>query len=215
MFTGIIAHLGRVAALVVDPRGGARLMIDAPSAVAEGVTPKDSVAIDGVCLTIVSNDAQTLAFDVVPETLSRSTLGALRAGDSVNVELAMRAGDRLGGHLVYGHVDATAPIHGKIEEGQGHRLIVALPDDLREYVVTKGFIAVDGVSLTVAAVAAGRFEIALIPETAARTTLGRKDRGDRVNIEIDPVARYAVAAAEFYGIGTAGSRDELAWAYEI
>jgi len=215
MFTGIIAHLGRVAALDVDPRGGARLSVEAPSAIAEGVAPKDSVAIDGVCLTVVANDARTFAFDVVPETLSRSTLGRLHAGDSVNVELAMRAGDRLGGHLVYGHVDATAPINGKIEEGQGHRLVVGLPDDLREYIVTKGFIAVDGVSLTVAAVAAGRFEIALIPETAARTTLGRKDRGDRVNIEIDPVARYAVAAAEFYGIGPAGSRDELAWAYEI
>jgi riboflavin synthase len=215
MFTGIIAHLGRVAALEIDPRGGARLTIEAASAIPEGVAPKDSVAIDGVCLTVVANDARTLTFDVVPETLSRSTLGALRAGDSVNVELSVRAGDRLGGHLVYGHVDTTAAILGKVEEGQGHRLSIALSSELRDYVVTKGYIAVDGVSLTIAGIRAGRFEIALIPETAARTTLGRKGPGNRVNLEIDPVARYAVNAAQHYGVGTAGSSDELAWAYEI
>jgi len=215
MFTGIIAHLGRVTTLEKDPREGARLTIEAPSAISEGVVPKDSVAIDGVCLTVVKNDARHMTFDVVPETLSRSTLGELRLGDTINVELALRAGDRLGGHLVYGHVDATAPILGKVEEGQGHRVSIGLPEELRDYVVTKGFIAVDGVSLTVAAVTAGRFEIALIPETAARTTLGRKDRDARVNLEIDPIARYAVGTAERYGIGTAGSREELAWAYEI
>jgi riboflavin synthase len=215
MFTGIIAHLGRVATLEGDPRGGARLTIEAPSAIADGATPKDSVAIDGVCLTVAANDARSLSFDVVPETLSRSTLGALRAGDNVNVELSLRAGDRLGGHLVYGHVDAAAAILAKTAEGQGHRLAIALTSELRDFVVTKGYIAVDGVSLTVAALRPGRFEIALIPETAARTTLGRKGPGARVNLEIDPVARYAVGAAQHYGIGTAGSSDELAWAYEI
>jgi riboflavin synthase len=215
MFTGLIAHIGRVVSQERDARGGARLLIEVAAAIAEGVTPKDSVAIDGVCLTVVVNDARRLAFDVVPETLACSTLGTLRAGDTVNLELSVRAGDRLGGHLVYGHVDATAPILRKTEEGQGHRLVIGLSDELRDYVVTKGFIAVDGVSLTVAAATAGRFEIALIPETAARTTLGRKGHGDRVNLEIDPVARYAVAAAGRYGVGTAGSREELAWAYEI
>ena len=215
MFTGLIAHLGRVVSQERDARGGARLLIEAAAAIAEGVGPKDSVAIDGVCLTVVVNDARTLAFDVVPETLACSTLGTLRAGDLVNLELSVRAGDRLGGHLVYGHIDATAPILRKAKEGQGHRLAIGLSDGLRDYVVTKGFIALDGVSLTVAATTAGRFEVALIPETAARTTLGRKGRGDRVNLEIDPVARYAVAAAGRYGVGTAGSREELAWAYEI
>jgi riboflavin synthase len=215
MFTGIIAHLGRITTLEKDPRDGARLTLEAPTAISEGIAAKDSIAIDGVCLTVVSSTSRLMTFDVVPETLARSTLGALRIGDTVNVELALRAGDRLGGHLVYGHVDATAPILGKVAEGQGHRLSLGLPDDLRDYIVTKGFIAVDGVSLTIAATTAGGFEIALIPETAARTGLGRKDRGDRVNLEIDPIARYAVGAAERYGVGTAGSREELAWAYEI
>ena len=215
MFSGLIAHLGRVAALDRDPRGGVRLVIDAPGAVAEGVAPKDSIAISGVCLTVVAHDDATVAFDVVPETLERSALGALVPGAAVNVELSLRLGDRLGGHLVYGHVDATARIVAKVPEGQGHRLSVELPATLAPFVVEKGYVALDGISLTVAAVRDGVFEIALIPETSARTTLGDKGAGDPVNLEIDPIARYALAAAARYGRGSTPSHDELAWAYEI
>ncbi|GAC1309921.1 MAG: riboflavin synthase [Vulcanimicrobiaceae bacterium] len=215
MFSGLIAHLGHVASLERDPRGGLRLCVDAPDAVADGIEIKDSIAVSGVCLTVVAFDASTIAFDVVPETLDRSALGALVPGATVNLELSLRLGDRLGGHLVYGHVDATAAILSKVDEGQGHRLAIALPPALVPYVVEKGYVAVDGVSLTVAAVRDGSFEIALIPETSTRTTLGRKGAGDAVNLEIDPIARYALGAALAYGRGGRPSSDELAWAYEI
>jgi riboflavin synthase len=213
VFSGLIAHLGTVAAIEHDPRGGVRLRINAPAAVAEGVEPKDSIAVGGVCLTVTELDATSFAFDVVPETLERSALGALVVGAPVNLELSLRLGDRLGGHLVYGHVDATARILAKTAEGQGQRLTVETPEALGPYIVEKGYVAVDGVSLTIAAARADRFEIALIPETSARTTLGTKSAGDVVNLEIDPIARYALAAIARYD-GSA-SKDELAWAYEI
>ncbi len=114
MFGGLIAHAGRVAEFRRDPRGGVRLSIEAPAAIAEGVDVKDSIAIDGVCLTVVENDARVVQFDVVPETLARSTLGGLHLGARVNVELSLRLGERLGGHFVYGHVDATTPILAKV-----------------------------------------------------------------------------------------------------
>jgi riboflavin synthase len=198
MFSGLIAHRGIVAAAVPEPHGGLRLHVVAPEAIAEGVAPKDSIAIDGVCLTVVSHDDATVAFDGVPETLARSTLGTLRPGDVVNLELSLRMGDRLGGHFVYGHVDSTARVASKAVEGQGHRLTLELGNALAPYVVEKGYVALDGVSLTVAAVRGGYFEIALIPETSARTTLGKKDEGSIVNVEIDPIARYALAAAQQY-----------------
>jgi riboflavin synthase alpha subunit len=215
MFTGLIAHVGRVATLETDPRGGARVTVEAATAIAEGVTPKDSIAVDGVCLTLVSNDARTLVFDVVPETLVRSTLGMLRPGTPVNVELSMRLGDRLGGHFVYGHVDGVGVIASKATEGQGHRLIVDAPPQLDPYLVEKGYVAIDGVSLTIASVRNGRLEIALIPETSSRTSLGGKVAGDRVNLEIDPIARYAIGAAQQYAQANDATTDELAWAYEI
>ncbi len=215
MFSGLIAHLARVASLARDPRGGVRLVVEAPDAIAEGVEPKDSIAVNGVCLTVVEHDDRTIAFDVVPETLDRSVLGSLADGSAVNLELSLRLGDRLGGHLVYGHVDATARIRSKVDEGQGHRLAVDLPEALAPFIVEKGYVAVDGISLTVATARDGAFEIALIPETSARTTLGSKAAGDLVNLEIDPIARYALAASARYGRGSGPSRDELAWAYEI
>jgi riboflavin synthase len=216
MFTGLIAHFGRVAALEQDPRGGARLTVEAASAIAEGVAPKDSIAIDGVCLTVAANDARTISFDAVPETLVRSTLGSLRPGANVNVELSLRVGDRLGGQFVYGHVDGVGVIVSKTPEGQGYRLVIDTPPQLDPYLVDKGYITVDGVCLTIAgAVRNGRVEIALIPETAARTTLGSKAAGDRVNLEIDPIARYAIGASQQYAQANEATSDELAWAYEI
>jgi riboflavin synthase len=186
MFSGLIAYLGRVDRVTGDAHSGMRLVLEAPEAIADGVEIKDSIAVNGVCLTAVDVAARTVTFDVVPETINRSTFGALRADDPVNLELSLRLGDRLGGHLVYGHVDATAQIIDKQSEGQGHRLTVA----------------------------PGRFTIALIPETSKRTTLGSKTGGARVNLEVDPVARYAQAAVAAYGQNGA-SHDELAWAYEI
>ena len=216
MFSGLIAYLGTVASCERDPRGGVRLRGDAPDAVAEGVAPKDSIAICGVCLTVVEHDERTMSFDVVPETLARSVLGSLAPGSPVNVELSLRLGDRLGGHLVYGHVDATARIRSKAEEGQGHRLTVDAPESLAPYLVEKGYVAVDGVSLTIAAECEGGFEIALIPETSVRTTLGTKGPGDLVNLEIDPIARYALRAmARYARRGGAPTDEELSWAYEI
>jgi riboflavin synthase len=215
MFSGLIGYLGRVAAVERDPRGGARLRIEAAAALAEGVEPKDSIAVCGVCLTVVERDERTVAFDVVPETLARSTLGTLRAGDPVNLELSLRLGDRLGGHFVYGHVDVTARITAKTPEGQGHRLAIEMLPELAPFVVEKGYVAIDGVSLTVACASESTFEIALIPETSARTTLGTKGAGDAVNVEIDPIARYALGAAAHYGRAASCSDDELEWAFEI
>jgi riboflavin synthase len=214
MFSGLIAYLGRVKHIDGDARRGMRLVLDAPEAVAEGVDVKDSVAVNGVCLTAVSVDGGTIVFDLVPETVLRSTFGGLAAGDRVNLELSLRLGDRLGGHLVYGHVDATAKIIDKHSEGQGHRITVATPPSIASFIVEKGYVTLDGVSLTVASVAAGTFTIALIPETAKRTTLGSKGSGARVNLEVDPVARYAQAAVGAY-VADRATSDELAWAYEI
>jgi riboflavin synthase len=215
VFGGLIAHLGTVAGVEHDRLDGMRLRIASPDAVAEGVAPKDSVAINGVCLTVVECDATSMAFDVVPETLARSTLGSLASGARVNVELSLRMGERLGGHFVYGHVDATATIRSKVPEGQGHRIAIELGAALGPFVVEKGYVAIDGVSLTIAAVRDGAFEIALIPETLARTTFGMRSAGDQVNVEIDPIARYALAAAAQYLRGAGPTDEELSWAYEI
>lgn len=198
MFSGLIGIDGRVAAVASDPRGGMTLTVDAPDAIAAGVALGDSIAVNGVCLTAVEFDARTIRFDVVPETVARTGFDALRAGDRLNVELSLRLGDRLGGHLVYGHVDDNTAIIAKEPEGQGFRLTVALPAALGPFIVEKGYVTIDGVSLTVASVAGDRFTIALIPETARRTTLGVKGAGDRVNVEVDPVARYVAGALAGY-----------------
>jgi len=193
MFSGLIEHRGTVVAND-DHHGGRRLVVVAPGAINDGVQPKDSIAVNGVCLTVTSVGTQRIAFDVVPETLARSTLGTLQEGDHVNVELSLRLGDRLGGHLVYGHIDATAEVVERATEGLGERLIVHTPPALKRYIVDKGYVALDGVSVTVAAVNDGRFEVALVPETMARTTLGTRKTGERVNLEIDPIARYALSS---------------------
>jgi riboflavin synthase len=223
VFSGLIAFDGAVASIEACPEPGRRaqrgmtLVVEAPTAIADGVADGDSVAVNGACLTVVAHDARTMRFDVVPETVARTGFDALRRGDMVNVELSLRLGDRLGGHLVYGHVDANASILAKDREGQGFRMRIVLPDALAPFIVEKGYVAVDGVSLTVASVTAEDFTVALIPETARRTTLGAKGPGDRVNLEIDPVARYANGAMQVYASQRtdAPTADEVAWAYEI
>lgn len=192
MFSGIISFNG-VVEDVAPANGGVLLRIRCENAADEDIARKDSVAINGVCLTVTAIDHNVVDFDVVPETLARSALGALRAGDNVNVEYALRLGDRIGGHLVYGHADAAGEVIARNREGQGERMRIALPAQLRPFVRDKGFVSVDGVSVTVAAVGGDWFEIALVPETLRRTTLGRRAPGDKVNLEIDPIARYAVS----------------------
>jgi len=215
MFSGLIAHDGRVASLDGDAARGMTLVIEAPAAIAAGVMHGDSIAINGVCLTVVAFDDRTLRFDVIPETVDRTCFGDLRAGERVNLELSLRMGDRLGGHLVYGHVDANAPIVAKVEEGQGYRVTFALPDALVPFIVEKGYVTIDGVSLTVASAGDGRFAIAMIPETARRTTLGVKGVGAHVNLEVDPVARYAQGAIAAYTRAHGPTAEEVEWAFEI
>jgi riboflavin synthase alpha subunit len=195
MFSGLIERVGEVLRIDALPEGGARLRVRCAGAAQEGAQPKDSIAVNGVCLTATAVDGDDVTFDVVPETLARSTLGELAAGHAVNVEYSLRLGDRMGGHFVYGHVDAALRVISVTPEGAGARMRVEAPAALAPMLPEKAFVAVDGASLTIAAVGAGWFEIALIPETLARTTLGRRAAGSRVNVEVDPLARYAYAAA--------------------
>ncbi len=192
MFSGIISFSGTVEDVRPVAQGGLRLRIRCENANDEEVEPKDSIAINGVCLTVTAIDHNVVDFDVVPETLARSSLSGTGKGDRVNVEYALRLGDRMGGHFVYGHVDAAGKVLALAAEGQGARLRLELPKNLQPFVHEKGFVSADGVSVTVASVGDGWFEIALIPETMERTTLGRRAAGDLVNLEADPIARYAV-----------------------
>lgn len=195
MFSGLISYTGTVQRVTPIEGGGIRLRLRCENASEEEVEPKDSIAVNGVCLTATDVEHNLVDFDVVPETLARSNLGSLREGEIVNLEYSLRLGDRMGGHFVYGHVDATGGVLSRLPEGQGERVRIELPPSLQKYVCEKAFISVDGVSVTVAAAGEGWFELALIPETLRRTTLGRRNAGDRVNLEVDPLARYAVEAA--------------------
>lgn len=170
--------------------GGKRLIVDC--ATLHSAAAGASISINGVCLTVTSIDGSRIAFDVVPETLSRSNLGELLPGDCVNIEPSLRLGDEVGGHFVYGHVDATTVVLGKHAEGPGFRMSCVIPPTLGPMIAEKGYVTLDGVSLTVAEVAEGEFAVALIPETIARTTLGQKDAGSTLNLEVDPFARYVV-----------------------
>jgi riboflavin synthase len=183
MFTGIVREVGTVAAF-----DGSRLVLAAPDTAA-GVSLGDSVAIAGVCLTVVETGEGRIAFDVVPETLSRTALGELEAGDAVNLEPALRVGDPLGGHVVQGHVDAVGSVRSVTPEGESRRVWFDAPESVVRYCLEKGSIAVDGVSLTVAALDDDGFEVALIPHTLAVTTLGALEPGDEVNLETDVLAK--------------------------
>jgi riboflavin synthase len=183
MFTGIVREVGTVAAF-----DGSRLVVIAPETDAD-VAVGDSVSVAGVCLTVVPSDEGGLAFDVVPETLSRTALGDLQAGDSVNLEPSLRVGDPLGGHVVQGHVDAVGRVRSITPEGESRRVWVDAPGAIVRYCLEKGSIAVDGVSLTVAALDDDGFEVALIPHTLEVTTLGALEPGDEVNLEADVLAK--------------------------
>jgi riboflavin synthase len=191
VFSGLIWYRGEIVASEPAEDGSITLRVRCDGADVELPAPKESIAIDGACLTATRIAGETIDFDVVPETLRRTTLGERHLGDRVNVEYALRLGDRMGGHFVYGHVDAVAAVLERRREGQGEIIRIERPQQLAFALVDKAFVAVDGVSLTVAAVGPNWFEIALIPETLEGTTLGERPPGTHVNLEIDPVARYA------------------------
>ncbi len=195
MFSGIVMRRGTIVAVERD-RGGVRLRIAREPDDIEHATIGDSIAIDGACLTVTRVDGEELTFDVVPETLTRTSLAQRAAGDVVNLEYALRVGDRVGGHFVYGHVDATARILSVVDEGQGRRMCIERPQELAFALVEKAFVALDGVSLTIASVDDASLAVALVPETLARTHFAARRAGERVNVEIDPLARYARGALD-------------------
>jgi riboflavin synthase len=187
LFTGLVADLGTVAE-VHSTTDGVRLAIESP--LARELSEGDSVAVNGVCLTAVGADAEGFGADVMHETLRRSSLGSVAAGARVNLELPLRADERLGGHVVQGHVDGLGAVREVREDGFARVVSIAAEPSLLRYVVEKGSIAVDGVSLTVAAVDGDRFDVSLIPETLERTTLGGAGPGAPVNLEVDILAKY-------------------------
>jgi riboflavin synthase len=187
MFTGLVADVGTVERIDSGSEG-ARLRIT--TSLASELSEGDSVAVNGACLTAAIVDAHGFEADVMNQTLERTSLGPLEAGGRVNLELPLRASDRLGGHLVQGHVDGTGTVEGVTVDGFARRLTLTTPPELRRYVVERGSVAVDGVSLTVAALTDNGFEVSLIPETLERSTLGDAAPGTTVNLELDVVARY-------------------------
>jgi len=200
MFTGIIEGLGTLAA--AEPRGGdVRLRVAAGSLPFEDVRMGESIAVNGVCLTVVAFDAVSFEADASTETLSLTTLGALMAGAVVNLERAMRPTDRLGGHLVSGHVDGLGSVLSIHDDARAQRWRFSAPGALLRYIAKKGSICVDGVSLTVNEVDAEGFEVALIPHTVAQTAFAHTVAGDAVNLEIDLVARYVERLVSTNAIG--------------
>ncbi|MEA2346405.1 MAG: riboflavin synthase [Thermoleophilaceae bacterium] len=193
MFTGLVAATGIVATVERD-ENGARLAVQTD--LGGRLAPGDSVAVSGVCLTAVNSSAGEFTADVMEETLRRTSLGGLAPGDRINLELPLRAGDPLGGHIVQGHVDGTGVVQSVTDEGFSRIIKVGGPDEVLRYVVEKGSIAIDGVSLTVAGVGELWLTVSLIPETQERTTLGSLRVGESVNIEVDMFAKYAERLAQ-------------------
>jgi riboflavin synthase len=187
VFTGLVQDLGRVAA---SESSGDGLRITIETALADELAPGDSVAVNGVCLTAVAVDGRSFAADVMNETVARSSLSATRPGASVNLELPLRAGDRFGGHMVQGHVDGLGTVLDVRDDGFSRRVRIGVPTELSRYVVEKGSIAVDGISLTVAELDERSFTVSLIPETLERTNLGHAEPGRHVNLEVDVLAKY-------------------------
>lgn len=197
MFTGLVEETGQVTRAEPRPEGR-RLWIGADR-VREDARPGDSIAVNGCCLTVVALEPGAFGVEMVPETLRRTTLGRLVEGDRVNLERSLRLDQRLGGHLVQGHVDGVGTVSQVEPEGDGRRLAIEVPAELRRFVAEKGSIAVDGMSLTVASVTASGCEIALIPHTLAVTTASGYRAGSSVNLEVDLLARYLARLMEETG----------------
>jgi len=188
MFTGLVEALGTVCAVTPDANG--RNLVIAEAKLAPQLRIGDSVAVNGTCLTVVECGAETFRFQAGPETLSRTNLGELKVGDRVNLERALLVTDRLGGHFVQGHVDGVGEVSDRREQGEWEAIWFSCPPELSRYMVSKGSIAVDGVSLTLVDVESGRFSVALIPHTLEHTTLGFRSIGATVNLETDLLAKY-------------------------
>ena len=184
MFTGIVEEIG-----VVKDRGQDRLAVEA-NKVLEGMKSGDSIAVNGACLTVVSLDKRRFSANIMPETLRRTNLGVLHYNDQVNLERALALGGRLGGHLVLGHIDDTGEVMDMTDEEGGQIMRISAPARLMPYIVDKGSIAIDGVSLTVAAFDALSFVVSLVAYTTEHTTLGMRRPGDKVNLETDIIAKY-------------------------
>ena len=208
MFTGIIEAIGTVRQLTRHPTG-ARVEI-AAATIAQATRPGDSLAVEGACLTVTALAGETMACDLSAETLARTTLGALRVGTRVNLERPLRLGDRVGGHLVSGHVDAVGQLVGRIPQGDGAVYRIRFPASLASLLVPKGSVAVDGISLTVAALTRERFDVAVIPYTLRGTTLAEKRVGARLNLEADLVGKYVTRLAA--GRTMAPGTSEVTWA---
>jgi riboflavin synthase alpha subunit len=189
VFTGIVRERGRVVSAAHDS-GGVRLRIEATDTAAQAA-PGDSIAVAGCCLTVTAVDDGSLEFDAVPETIARTNLGRLERGSVVNLEPALRAGEPLGGHFVQGHVDGVGRVRSMDPDSEGARLRLELAPELLRYCVEKGSLAVEGVSLTVAALRDDGVEIALVPFTLEHTTLSSLGTGSQVNVEVDLLAKYA------------------------
>ena len=194
MFTGIIEELGAVVGL--EPRGDSAVLVVRAPTVSADTHHGASIAVNGVCLTVVGSDGERLHFDVMAETLKRSVIGVLRPAEQVNLERAVRADGRLDGHIVQGHVDGTGVLISRAPSDAWDLVRFGMPVDLARYVAEKGSIAVDGVSLTVTGVGPDWFEVGLIPETLRATTLGGKQPGDPVNLEVDVLAKYVARLVE-------------------
>jgi riboflavin synthase len=195
MFTGLVEALGSVVEITSDG-SGRRLVLTEP-VIAPHLVLGESVAVNGACLTVVAHDATTFAFEAGPETLRRTNLGDLRPGDRVNLERSLRMGDRLGGHMVTGHIDGLGSVSARIAEGDWLTVWFACSEELAGQMVSKGSVAVDGVSLTLVDVERARFSVALIPHTLEHTTLGFKDVGAPVNLESDLLAKYVWKCLQF------------------
>jgi riboflavin synthase len=204
VFTGLVAGMGNVDAIEQDG-DGIRLRVSTP--LAGELAPGDSISVNGVCLTAIDPRPDGFAADVMAETLRRSSLGPLSQGESVNLELPLRAGDRLGGHIVQGHVDGTGTVEAATDEGFARNVRIACGTDVLRYVVEKGSIAIDGVSLTVATVDDSGFTVSLIPETLERTTLGGAAPGRVVNLEVDVLAKYVEKLAVTRGCSGRANDD--------
>ncbi len=205
MFTGLVETLGIVRRL--EPDGAGRHLIIGSSGFSSELAVGESVAVNGACLTVVERDAETCRFQAGPETLRRTNLGELHSGDRVNLERALRLSDRLGGHLVQGHIDGLGRIAERIRQGDWELVWFACPPDLAAQMVPKGSVAVDGVSLTLVDVAADRFSVALIPHTLVHTTLGFKQAGTSVNLETDLLAKYVWKCLRGGGVTSATLRE--------
>jgi riboflavin synthase len=189
MFTGIVEELGRVAAIQVLPDNAIRITIEGPTVLSDA-NLGDSICVNGVCLTVAEQSGDQFTADVMSETINRTTIGDLLAGSQVNLERPVTLATRLGGHLVQGHVDAVGTVSAREHSENWDVVTITPPKELLKYVVEKGSITIDGTSLTVSAVTDSTFSVSLIPATLEKTTLGIRQIGDRVNLEVDVLAKY-------------------------